>query len=184
MCRLFVLLLLPVAAFAAAEQKAPLTVRLHAEATAHEGETFVLPVTLMTPPKQTFIRRVPIVTEKDFVTFYPFAANDSTVGCYFKLDANGTNKLHQHTVEKLDSLVVAMINGRVACAMQVGGRVSDGILLIPSGFHPREIVELQAKFPIIGREKEFEAQQKKAKAALAEAKKNEPKASSAPKTTP
>jgi hypothetical protein len=183
MRRLLALVLLPLT-LGAAEQKSTITVRLHAEATKHEGETFVVPVTLMHPPKQTYIRRVPILNEKDFVKFYPFAADDGTVGAYFQLDANGTNKLHQHTVEKLDTLVVAMINGRVACAMQVGGRISDGVLLIPSGFHPREIVELQAKFPIMGREKEFEAQQKKAKSALAEARKKEAKASPAPKIAP
>lgn len=157
-------------------------VRLHAEGLAQEGETFVVPVTLNNPPKQTFIRKVPIVTERDIVAFYPFAAQDGTIGCYFKLDADGTHKLHQHTVEKLDTLVVAMINGRVSCAMMVGRQVKDGILPVPSGFLPVEIARLQTKFPIMGKEKDFEEQKKKALAALKEAKKNEPKATPAPKT--
>jgi hypothetical protein len=180
MRRIFLFLLLPLASvFAGATSPgSDVQVRLHAEGLEQEGETFVVPVTLTNPPKQTFLRKVPIVTERDIVAFYPFAANDGSIGCYFKLDADGGHKLHQHTVEKLDTLVVAMINGRVACAMMVEKQIKDGILFIPSGFSPMEIAKLQTKFPIVGKEKEFEAQKKKALAALAEAKKNQPKPAS------
>ncbi|HEY5706266.1 MAG TPA: hypothetical protein VIS96_11895 [Terrimicrobiaceae bacterium] len=168
--------LLPLLTLEAAEKK-PLTIsiRLHAEGNPREGEPFVVPITLVNPPKQTVIRKVPIVTERDIVSFYPFAATDGTIGCYFKLDADGTNKLMQHTVEFRDTLVVAMINGRVACVMMVGEKMTDGIMPFPSGFLPREIVELQARYPIMGREKEFPEQKKKALAALKEARKREPK---------
>lgn len=183
MRRFFLLCLLPFAPLLAGESSQGNTVmiRLHTEGLAQEGETFVVPVTLINPPKQTFIRKVPIVTERDIKAFYPFAAADGTIGCYFRLDADGTHKLHQHTVEKLDTLVVAMINGRVACAMMVDKQTKDGILPIPSGFTRMEIVQLQTKFPIMGKEKEFEEQKKKALAALKEAKKNQPKATPEPK---
>lgn len=157
------------------------TIRLHAEGNEKETETFVVPVTLTNPPKQTFVRKVPILTERDIVAFYAFAANDGSIGCYLKLDADGTHKLNQHTVDKLDTMVVAMINGRVASAMMVDKRIEDGILYIPSGFLPIEIAKLQAKFPIIGKEKEFEEQKKTAIAKLKEAKKNQPKPSPEPK---
>jgi hypothetical protein len=181
MRRLVPFFLLPLLTLEAAEKKpSAISIRLHAEGNPREGETFVVPVTLINPPKQTVIRKVPIVTERDIVAFYPFAAADGTIGCYFKLDADGTNKLMQHTIEFRDTLVVAMINGRVACAMMVGQKMTDGIMPFPSGFLPREIVELQARYPIMGREKEFPEQKKKALAALKEARKREPK----PKPTP
>jgi hypothetical protein len=167
----------------AAEKKLPaISIRLYAEGNPREGEAFVVPVTLLNPPKQTVIRKVPIVTEGDIVAFYPFAAGDGTIGCYFKLDADGTNKLMQHTVEFRDTLVVAMINGRVASAMMVGEKITDGIMPFPSGFLPREIVDLQARYPIIGKEKEFPQQKKKAMAALREARKQEPKVKPTPKS--
>jgi hypothetical protein len=184
MRRLLLLCLLPLAPLFAGETKQESTlvqVRLHAEGLAQEGETFVIPVTLTNPPKQTYIRRVPIVTERDIVAFYPFAAPDGSIGCYFKLDADGTHKLHQHTVEKLDTIVVAMVNGRVACTMLVDRQIKDGILTIPSGFLPVEIAKLQARFPIMGKEKEFSEQKKKALAALKEAQKNAPKPTPKPK---
>ena len=161
-----------------------ISIRLHAEGNPSEGESFVVPVTLVNPPKQTVIRKVPIVTERDIVAFYPFAAADGTIGCYFKLDADGTNKLTQHTIEFRDTLVVAMINGRVACVMMVGEKVTDGIMPFPSGFLPQEIVELQARYPIIGREKEFPEQRKKALAALKEAAKRQAKATRTSKSAP
>jgi hypothetical protein len=183
MRRILLFCLLPLAPLFSGETKqgTDVQIRLHAEGQEQEGETFVVPVTLTNPPKQTFVRKVPIVTERDIVAFYPFAAHDGTIGCYFKLDADGGHKLHQHTVEKLDTLVVAMINGRVACAMMVDKQVKDGILPIPSGFMPIEIAKLQTKFPIMGKEKEFDEQKKKALAALKEAQKNAPKPTPKPK---
>jgi hypothetical protein len=181
MRRLVPFFLLPLLTLEAAEKKpSAISIRLCAEGNPREGETFVVPVTLINPPKQTVIRKVPIVTERDIVAFYPFAAADGTIGCYFKLDADGTNKLMQHTIEFRDTLVVAMINGRVACAMMVGQKMTDGIMPFPSGFLPREIVELQARYPIMGKEKAFPEQKKRALAALKEARKREPK----PKPTP
>jgi hypothetical protein len=73
--------------------------------------------------------------------------------------------------------VIAMVNGRVACAMMVGQKITDGIMPFPSGFLPREIVELQARYPIIGKEKEFPEQKKKALAALKDVRKKESKES-------
>jgi hypothetical protein len=153
MLRLILLWLVPLVGLEAAEKRPAISIRLHAEGNPSEGESFVTPVTLVNPPKQTVIRKVPIVTERDIVAFYPFAAADGTIGCYFKLDADGTNKLTQHTIEFRDTLVVALINGRVACVMMVGEKVTDGIMPFPSGFLPQEIVDLQARYPIIGREK-------------------------------
>ena len=181
MRRLVLFFLLPLLTLEAAEKKpSAISIRLYAEGNPREGETFVVPVTLVNPPKQTVIRKVPIVTERDIVAFYPFVAADGTIGCYFRLDADGTNKLMQHTIEFRDTLVVAMINGRIACAMMVGQKMTDGIMPFPSGFLPREIVELQARYPIIGKETEFPEQKKKALTALKEARKREPK----PKPTP
>ena len=167
--------LLPLMALGAEQKPPAVSIRLHAEGNPREGEPFVVPVTLINPPKQTVIRKVPIVTERDVVAFYPFAAADGTFGCYFKLDASGTNKLLQHSIEYRDTLVVAMVNGRVASAMIVGQKITDGIMTFPSGLLPREIIELQARYPIVGKEKEFAEQQKKALAVLKEARRAQAK---------
>ncbi len=183
MRRYLIALLLPLAQLTAAENKpSPVTIRLHAEGKTTDSETFVVPITLTNPPKKTVIRKVPVVTERDIDAFFPFAAPDGTIGCYFRLDANGSNKLMQHTVEFRDTLAVAMINGRPACVLMVGEKITDGILAIPSGFSSEEVVLLQTKFPIISKEKEFEAQKKKAQDALKELHKQRRKQVSEPKS--
>ena len=179
---LMLFLFLPFLSLQAAAKKPPtISLRLYAEGNPREGSAFVVPITLVNPPKETVIRKVPIITERDIVAFYPFAAADGSIGCYFKLDADGTNKLMQHTIEFRDTLVVTMINGRVASAMVVGEKMTDGIMPFPAGFLPREIVELQARYPIIGKEKQFPEQQKKALAALKEVRKQERKVKPTPK---
>jgi hypothetical protein len=162
---------LPLAARAA---KGPdITVRLNAEGNPKEGETFTAPITLTNPPKEIVVQIVPIITEKDIVAIYPFTNGDGSIGSYLKLDANGQNKLEQYTASQRDTLAVAFINGRVGCAMMVDKKITDGILLIASGFQPREIAVLQTKFPTMGDEKNFAAQKKKALELLKEVTKNE-----------
>ena len=119
--------------------------------------------------------------------FFPFAAADGTIGCYFQLDAQGTNKLMQHTVEFRDGLVIAFVNAREAASMTVGKKITDGLLTIPSGFTPEEIVLLQTKYPTIGKEKEFDAQRKKSLDAIKQYKKQQAqqaKAAATPKPKP
>lgn len=187
MVRVFALLLLAALPLAAAEQKpaAPVTVRIHAEGRPSDGANFGTEITLINPPKKITISKVPVTSEKDFVAFFPFPAADGSLGAYFKLDAHGTNKLESHSTEFRDTLVVALVNGRVASAMTVDKKITDGILLIPSGFQPEEIVRLQSTLPTIGKEKEFATQKKKAldalKAQALEQKKLEPKPTVTPK---
>lgn len=171
MSRFLLLLLLPVLSLQAASPN--VTIRVHAEGKKTDTETFVTPLKLTNPPKDIVIRKVPIMTERDIEKFYPFAAPDGSIGAYFQLDAQGTNKLTQHTIEYRDTLVVALVNGRVAASMITGKKITDGILYIPSGFTPHEIVLLQTKYPIMGKEKEFSAQKKKANDALKQHKKNQ-----------
>ncbi|MEI6337900.1 MAG: hypothetical protein WCQ57_04865 [Verrucomicrobiota bacterium] len=182
MRRFLPLLLLPFVTLRAAEQKPSLvTVRLHAEGKESDGETFGTPITLLHPPKKIIIRKVPIINERDFVAFYPFSAADGTLGAYFKLDAGGTNKLESHSTEFRDTLIVALINGRVASAMMMDKKITDGVMVIPSGFLPLEIAQLQTKYPTIGKEKSFEEQKKKALAALKADQKAAPKPGPTPK---
>lgn len=169
MGRILCLLLLSLSPLVAAD-KYLVTVRLHAEGNSKGGDSFVAEIQLFNPQKKIFIEKVPIISEKDVVAFYPFPAQDNSgsIGAYFQLDANGTNKLEQHTTASRDTLDVVLINGRVGPAMQVDKKIKDGLLMVPSGFSPLEITQLQTKFPIIGKEKEFATQKKNAMTILKE----------------
>lgn len=157
-----------------------ITIRLHSEGDVKEGESFVTPVTLINPPRKTYLHKVPIMTERDIVEFYPFTAPDGSgsLGAYFVLNADGAERIEQHTASMRDTILVALINGRVATALMVDKKITDGIIAIPTGFLPQEIVQLEALYPTRGREKEFAEQKKKALAIIRE---NQKKAKEAAK---
>ena len=142
------------ASFAGAKKAPPTTIRLHCEGSSSDGPSFVTELELADGRKIP-IRKVPAVNERDIKAFYPFPGNDGLTGAYFRLDAHGANKLHQLTVEDKGRTVVVLINGRPASILKLSGTVGDGILYVPGGILPLEIVALKAKFPVIGRESEF-----------------------------
>ncbi len=166
------LLCLTAARLPAGEKKLPpVTVRLHGEGNEKEGESFVTQVELTFPAKKIYVRKVPVITERDIRSFYPFPGANGTVGAYFRLDAHGTDKLHQFSIEDRGRLAVVLVSGRVASALQVTKPVGDGILFVPGGFSPDEIPRLAQKYPVIGRESEFGKKPKPEKPAAKETKK-------------
>ena len=139
----------------AGSKKGPITtIRLHCEGSSTDGPSFVTELELADGRKIP-IRKVPAVNERDITAFYPFPGNDGLVGAYFRLDAHGSNKLHQLTVEDKGRTAVVLVNGRPASVLKLSGTVGDGILYVPGGLLPQEIVALESKFPVIGRESEF-----------------------------
>ncbi len=170
MGRILCLLLISLSSVVAADKNL-VTIRLHTEGKQQSGDSFVAEIQLFNPQKKIYIEKVPIISEKDIVSFYPFPAQDGSgsIGAYFRLDADGTNKLEQHTASSREALDVVLINGRVGPAMQVDKKITDGLLMVPAGFTPLEIAQLQTKFPIFGKEKEFETQKKNASTLLKEA---------------
>ncbi len=172
MGRILCLLLISLNSVFAAD-KYLVTVRLHTEGNQQSGDSFVAEIQLFNPQKKIYIEKVPIISEKDIVAFYAFPAQDGSgsIGAYFRLDADGTNKLEQHTASSRDALDVVLINGRVGPAIQVDKKITDGLLMVPAGFTPLEIAQLQTKFPVIGKEKEFATQKKNATTLLKEAEK-------------
>ena len=145
----------PLVAHAGAKKPSPVSIRVFCEGNEKEGESFVTPVELTSPQKRVFLRKVPIVTDRDFTAFYPFPGRDGMIGAYFRLDPHGSDKLDQFTTEDRGKLAVIMVNGRVAAALRVEERVQDGILFVPGGILPNEVALLEMKFPVIGRESEF-----------------------------
>jgi hypothetical protein len=130
-------------------------IRLHGEGNPTDGDSFSSEIQLTNPPKKIFMRKVPVVNEQDFKAFFPFPGNDGLSGAYFLLDAHGTNKLHQFSTEDRGRIAVVLVNGRVAAALLVDKPVNDGILMVPGGIAPEEILALQQRLPVIGAESEF-----------------------------
>lgn len=147
----FCLLALASAPLFAGGKKPPgVAIRLHGEGSAADGPSFVSEIDTGPPHGKTFIKKVPEVNERDIKSFYPFPGHDGLAGAYFRLDAHGANKLMQFTTEENGRAAFILINGRIVARVKIDGAVRDGVLYVPGGLLPSEILALQQIFPVIG----------------------------------
>lgn len=151
----FLFRLLPIIAlcFVAAAKKPTITVRFHAEANRLDGERFSTPVQLKYPPRQTFIQRVPVVSERQIKAIYPFQAEDGTWGCSFLLDNSGRLGLEVVSTERRGSSLVAFVSTKTGTHqvidMQIDKVITDGIISIQHGLTELEVAALRKGFKSI-----------------------------------
>ena len=143
-CLASIFLVLLFAGFA--PKKQTLTVTFHVEANAHDTKTFSVPVMLKNLNRETYIEKLPSITETEISAIFPFAASDGTMGCTFKLDGHGTIWLDTLSVEHRGTALVAMVNGRIVCDLLIDQRVSTGLITIPNGLTNEDITILTKKF--------------------------------------
>ena len=138
-------------------QKPPgIIVRFYVEANKQDTETFSTPVTLKNPPRQAFIEKIPVVSEKSFRAIFPFRSADGTWGCAFKLDDQGKLDLDTVSSSKRGYAIVPLIITKVGrhqfAELVIDRPVHDGIISIPSDITELEIAELKKTYPVIGQE--------------------------------
>ena len=138
-----------------------LTLRIHCEGSAEDGEKFTVPVTLL-DGRKAHMSVMPILTEHEVKAVYPFKAPDGTGGAYLKLDGHGANLLTQCSLEKRGSVLAVLVNGRQAADLMVDAPVRDGIFVIPSGLTMTEEARLVNAFPLMGQENAPDQKKKKA----------------------
>lgn len=132
----------------AGAKKPQLMIRYYASGSANEGESFTTKVNI--GGQEVVMSRAAVVTEKDFVSFYPVTAKDGTMGVYFRLTPHGGMLLQEATVSKRGGILLPMINGRPCQHMVIDRPISDGIVGIPSGLTPNDILLIDQKFPMMG----------------------------------
>jgi len=123
--------------------------RIHGQGTAAEAPTFAFPATLLngTP---THLQRMPLITEREIKSVYPFPAAGGTSGVYLKLNSHGTGLLGQYTMERRGRKLVVLLNGRQVSNLLVDRPVNDGIVSIPRGLSQEDIDLLVLSFPVMG----------------------------------
>jgi len=157
------------AAHASSGPKAPVTIRLHSPGNPNEGESFVRPVKVGFSREDFYIAKVPIISEKNIERIFLFQAADGTFGVTLALDTAGAQRIDEATSRERDAIILALVGhpggqGRVASAMRVDRRINNGIVTIASGLTEVEKLALQARYPTIGKEREFREMQKEARA--------------------
>lgn len=137
--------------FVAAAKKPPaVTFRLHGETTERDGAIFASPVAVGNPPVQVFVEKVPLVSEREVHSFYPFESPAGGWGIYFQLDNHGTKGLEALTTSRQGRFMVAFLNGRPLVRLHVDRPIRDGIVMIPSGISTDEVRAIGQAFPLIG----------------------------------
>ena len=130
-------------------KKPVVELRIHGEGIAAEAPPFAFPATLLNG-RQTFLSRMPLITQREIHSVFPFAAADGSEGIYLKLDNHGSALLKQYTMERSGRLLAVFFNGRQVSNLVVDRPVNDGIVSIPRGLDSTEVELLTSAYPVIG----------------------------------
>jgi hypothetical protein len=126
------------------------TFRVHAEANPNDTATFSSSVRALFSGKQVAIERMPRLSERAVVAFYPYPAGDGNYGALFQLDEHGCLALDALSIERRGSLLFVLINGRPITELQIDRRVSDGRIYIASGLTKADIDLMKKDWRLIG----------------------------------
>lgn len=144
-------------------KKDVLTVRIHGEGGAEEGEKFTVPVVLLDGHRAA-LSIMPLLSDHDIKAVYPFRAADGSYGVYLRLDQHGANLLTQYSLERMgrNNVLVVMVNGRQVTDILVDKPVRDGIFCIPLGLTMIEAARFVNAYPVMGQEKATSQKKKRA----------------------
>ena len=124
--------------------------RVHAEANPNDTAAFSSSVRALFSGKQVAIERIPRLSERDVVAFYPYDAGNGNYGALLQLDEHGRIALDALSVERRGNLLFVLINGRPVTELQIDRRVSDGRIYIAAGLTKADIELMKKDWRIIG----------------------------------
>jgi hypothetical protein len=127
--------------------------RVHVEADAHDTAAFSSSVRALFSGKQVAIERMPRLSERDVVAFFPYPATNGTYGALIQLDEHGRIALDALSVERSGSLLFVLINGRPVSELFIDRRVSDGRIYVASGLTKADIDLMRKDWRLIGEKK-------------------------------
>lgn len=127
--------------------------RVHAEANPNDTATFSSSVRALFSGKQVAIERMPRLSERDVVAFYPYPAGEGNYGALFQLDDHGRLALDALSIERRSSLLFILINGRPITELQIDRRVADGRIYIASGLTKADIELMKKDWRLIGQQR-------------------------------
>lgn len=127
--------------------------RVHVEANANDTATFSSSVPALFSGKRVAIERMPRLSERDVVAFYPYPAKDGSYGALFQLDEHGRLALDTLSVELRGRLLFVLVNGRPVAELQIDQRVTDGRVYVASGLSKADIDALKQCWRLIGEKK-------------------------------
>ncbi len=129
----------------------PVNVRFFAEANKADTERFATPIKLENPPRETFMQKIPVISERNVKAIFPFRADDGSLGCAFKLDDSGRINLDVVSTERRGTSLVAFIGTKQGSHqvidMVIDRTVRDGIIVIQRGLTQGEVEAMRKQWP-------------------------------------
>src|SRR5437667_4076112 len=150
---IFASLILALFAVSVAGKEQHCIFRVHAEANPNDTPVFSSSVRAVFSGKQVAIERMPRLSERDVVAFYPYPAADGNYGALFQLDDHGRLALDALSIVRRGSLLFIFINGRPVTELQIDRRVSDGRIYIASGLTKADSEVRKKDWRLIGQRK-------------------------------
>ena len=126
-----------------------IVVRFHTEVSTFDP-SFAARVTAGNPPRPLIVEKIPSISERDIVSFYPYKAADGTFSAAFQPDPHGAAVLEALSAQNRGRYIVAAVNARPVALLAIDKRISDGIIYIPSGLTLEEIHKLGESFSLMG----------------------------------
>lgn len=130
-------------------------VSMHIETSKDEYPKFAHAIKMGDPAEQFFFQTLPVLTDRDFVWFYPFIAEDKSYGTAFKLNKRGTDMLKSISLTpgysgKLMAVYVMPLGKKepaVQSYLQIDRPISDGIIVIWKGLSEKHLTVFAKQWP-------------------------------------
>jgi hypothetical protein len=129
------------------------TLRVHAQADAHDGSVFATPITTPLTGKNIFSEKIPTLSERDVAAFRAYPARDGSFGVLFQFNDHGRLALETLSMEHRGNTLLVFLNGRPVTELMVDRRVADGKLYIASGLTATDVEAMKKDWPEIGASK-------------------------------
>jgi hypothetical protein len=140
-----------------AAKKPKLAVRFYVEATGEAGGQFTFPAKFTNPPREGHIEAIPIASERNIEAIYPVENPDGTLGCAFLLDQSGRLALETTSKDRRGASMLVMVQTKKGTHqvidMVIDKAINDGIIYVPRGISPGEMVFLRQSYRVMGQPK-------------------------------
>src|SRR5207253_2169278 len=127
--------------------------RVHVQGNPQDTAVFATSVRAQLSGKEVAIEKMPWISERDVIGFYPYPAANGTYGALFQLDEHGRIALDTLSIERRGSLLFVLINGRLITPLEIDKRVSDGKIYVSSGLSSADIELMKKDWRLLGQRK-------------------------------
>lgn len=100
--------------------------------------------------QELLVEKIPSLSERDIIGFYPYKAADGTFSAAFQLDRHGAVVLQTISAQNRGRYLLAAVNARPIALLAIDKMITDGIIYVPHGFTLEEIHKLGESFSLMG----------------------------------